>query len=98
VLEKLSYCVRSESVNCCRNKMAASSIVPVPKELQIREGNVSKNWKKFETQWKYTGVEIVADDFLICGIGDSIEEATRDHDSNLQSFMVKELKTQRRES
>jgi hypothetical protein len=33
--------------------MAANSIVPVPKELQIREGNASENWKKFETQWKY---------------------------------------------
>jgi hypothetical protein len=33
--------------------MAANSIVPLPKELQIREGNVSENWKKFETQWKY---------------------------------------------
>jgi hypothetical protein len=35
-------------VHRCRNKMAAESIVPVPKELQIREGNVSENWK-FET-------------------------------------------------
>ena len=32
------------------------------------------------------GVEVVADDFVVVGFGDSIEEATTDHDKNLESF------------
>ena len=33
------------------------------------------------------GVEVVADDFVVVGFGDSIEEATTDHDKNLESFL-----------
>ena len=34
-----------------------------------------------------SGVEVIADDFLICGFGASEEEATANHDSNLHSFL-----------
>ena len=33
------------------------------------------------------GVEVVADDFVAVGYGDSLEEATPDHDRNLEEFM-----------
>ena len=33
------------------------------------------------------GVEVVADDFVAVGYGDSLEEATPDHDKNLEEFM-----------
>ena len=32
-------------------------------------------------------VEIIADDFLICGFDDTVEEALANHDINLQSFL-----------
>ena len=42
------------------------------------------------------GVEVIADDFVVVGLGESIEEATADHDSNLEAFLecctVKHLK------
>ena len=34
-----------------------------------------------------SGVEVIADDFLICGFGASKEEATANHNSNLHSFL-----------
>ena len=33
------------------------------------------------------GIEVVADDFLVVGFGDSYEEAARDHDKNLLAFL-----------
>ena len=33
------------------------------------------------------GVEVVADDFVVVGFGDTVEEATIDHDQNLQAFL-----------
>ena len=33
------------------------------------------------------GVEVVADDFVVVRFGDSIEDATTDHDSNLKAFL-----------
>ena len=33
------------------------------------------------------GIEVVADDFLVIGFGDSYEEAARDHDKNLLAFL-----------
>ena len=33
------------------------------------------------------GVEVVADDFVVVGFGDGIEEATSDHDRNLEAFL-----------
>ena len=33
------------------------------------------------------GVEVIADDFLVCGFGDTEEEAIKDHDSNLAAFL-----------
>ena len=33
------------------------------------------------------GVEVVADDFVVVGFGDTVQAATRDHDSNLEAFL-----------
>jgi len=33
------------------------------------------------------GVEVIADDFLICGFGDTYDEALANHDVNLKSFL-----------
>ena len=33
------------------------------------------------------GVEVIADDFLVCGFGENVEEALASHDANLHSFM-----------
>ena len=33
------------------------------------------------------GVEVIADDFLVCGFGDTILEAIKDHDQNLTAFL-----------
>ena len=42
------------------------------------------------------GVEVIADDFVVVGFGESVEDATADHDSNLEAFLerctVKHLK------
>ena len=35
------------------------------------------------------GIEVIADDFLVVGCGDTIEEATIDHDRKLRSFLRK---------
>ena len=32
-------------------------------------------------------VEVIADDFLICGVGDTAEEAMANHDQNLKAFL-----------
>ena len=32
------------------------------------------------------GVEVIADDFLVCGFGDTDTEAVKDHDRNLEAF------------
>lgn len=34
-----------------------------------------------------TGTEVVADDFLVVGFGESYEEATKDHDKNFLAFL-----------
>ena len=33
------------------------------------------------------GVEVIADDFLVCGFGDTVLEAIKDHDQNLTAFL-----------
>ena len=33
------------------------------------------------------GVEMIGDDFLVCGFGDTVDEATKDHDQNLTAFI-----------
>ena len=33
------------------------------------------------------GVEVIPDDFLVCGFGDTEEEAIKDHNSNLAAFL-----------
>ena len=35
------------------------------------------------------GVEVIADDFLVCGFGDTPEEALANHDQNLKAFLVR---------
>ena len=32
------------------------------------------------------GVEVIADDFLVCGFGDTENETVKDHDRNLEAF------------
>ena len=34
-----------------------------------------------------TGVEVIADDFLVCGFGDTNEAAIANHDQNLKAFL-----------
>ena len=34
-----------------------------------------------------TGVEVIADDFLVCGFGDTTEAAIANHDQNLKTFL-----------
>lgn len=34
-----------------------------------------------------TGVEVIADDFLVCGFGDTTEAAIANHDQNLKAFL-----------
>ena len=34
-----------------------------------------------------TGVEVVADDFIVVGYGETFEKATRDHDRNVFEFL-----------
>ena len=34
-------------------------------------------------------VEVIADDFLICGSGETTEEAMANHDVNLQNFLIR---------
>jgi len=33
------------------------------------------------------GVEVITDDFLVCGFGDTVDEAVKDHDQNLAVFL-----------
>ena len=33
------------------------------------------------------GIEVVADDFIVVGFGDTEEQAIEDHDANLEAFM-----------
>ena len=33
------------------------------------------------------GVEVVADDFVVVGFGDTLEEAVKDHDQNLDAVL-----------
>ena len=35
------------------------------------------------------GVEVFADDFLVCGFGDNAEAGLANHDQNLKAFFVK---------
>ena len=35
------------------------------------------------------GIEVIADDFLVVGCGETIEEATIDHDTKILSFLIK---------
>ena len=34
-----------------------------------------------------TGIEVIADDFVAVGFGESLKEAVRDHDRNLTAFL-----------
>ena len=36
-----------------------------------------------------TGVEVIADDFLICGFGDTTKAAMANHDQNLKAFLLR---------
>ena len=33
------------------------------------------------------GVEVIGDDFLVCGFGDTVDEAAKDHDQNLTALI-----------
>ena len=33
------------------------------------------------------GIEVIADDFLVIGFGDNVEQATKNHDEHLLAFI-----------
>ena len=35
----------------------------------------------------HRGVEVITDDILVCGFGDTVDEAVKDHDQNLTAFL-----------
>ena len=39
-----------------------------------------------------TGVEVIADDFLVCGFGNTNEAAIANHDQNLKDFLRRQEK------
>jgi len=43
--------------------------------------------KMNETIEGLQGVEVITDDFLVCGFGDTVDEAVKDHDQNLTAFL-----------
>lgn len=53
-------------------------LAPSPEIFQMRMQELTQNLK---------GVEIMADDILIYGSGDSVEEARRDHNANLRKLL-----------
>lgn len=44
-------------------------------------------WKMHEVIEGLSGAEVVADDFVVVGFGNTSEEATQDHDKNLECFL-----------
>ena len=70
-----------------RWKRMPFGISSAPEVFQRRMHEVTEGLK---------GVEVVADDFVVVGFGDSIEDATTDHDNHLEAFLercaVKHLK------
>ena len=38
---------------------------------------------------EHTGVEVLADDFLICGFGDTSKAVTANHDQNFKAFLLR---------
>jgi len=44
-------------------------------------------WRQHEAIQGLKGVEVIADDTLVFGVGDSIKAATEDHDRNLESLL-----------
>ena len=53
-------------------------ISSAPEEYQLRQHEAIRDLR---------GVEVIADDTLVFGVGDSIEEAIKDHDSNLENLL-----------
>ena len=43
--------------------------------------------KMYEAIEGLQGVEVIADDFLVCGFGDTVDEAVKNHDQNLTAFL-----------
>ena len=70
-----------------RWKCMLFGISSAPQVFQRRMHKVTEGLK---------GVEVIADDFVVVGFGDSIQDATKDHNSNLEAFLehctVKHLK------
>lgn len=44
-------------------------------------------WRMHELIEGLTGIEVLADDFIAVGYGDTYKEALRDHDRNLLAFL-----------
>ena len=55
-------------------------ISSAPEEYQRRQHEVIAGLKR---------VECIADDLLVCGSGDTFEEAVKDHDSNLKALLMR---------
>jgi len=53
-------------------------ISSAPEEYQRRQHEAIRDLR---------GVEVIADDTLVFGVGDSIEEAVKDHDNNLENLL-----------
>ena len=53
-------------------------ISSAPENFQRRMHEVTEGLK---------GVEVIADDIVKVGFGDSMEDATTDHDGNLEAFL-----------
>ena len=51
-----------------------------PEKFQRRQNKLLSNLE---------GVDVIADDVLVCGCGDSDNEALRDHDKNLKALLQK---------
>ena len=61
-----------------RWKRMPFGISSAPEVFQCRMHEVTERLK---------GAEVVADDFVVVGFGDAVEEATLDHDHNLETFL-----------
>ena len=53
-------------------------IMPAPEEYQKRQKQALEGLH---------GIQVIADDILVAGYGNTVEEATADHDKNLESLL-----------
>lgn len=58
----------------------------------ISSGSEEYQRRQHEILEELTGIEVIADDILVCGCGDTEEEAIRDHDKNLIGLLERARK------